>query len=319
MSVNYEYDFMKGLYRTKIKTTYKRSDMSMNDSCYSNYYPFESIVLPYERITLQYVMTNADTAIVKFSKPTISYTGMELYCLNTITDQLIKKPVTENNLIITQSNEYYQLYFRNLQTNVPYKFWLKYNIYKSDAVIATTEPRIECFDYEYQKEILDRRASYGGTVYGGVWEGSDYGPWGLIHGVDDDHSIVMSGYWDDSYNISYQASPFPELWLRITPNKNGYTKLILTCKGNIIDGDAENVVFRQMLFRGNKYSSTFSYLTDTKVKAYATKTDIDYAIIFDITGYLVSNDLFTMRYGFMKDDRVNTLTVKYSDIHIWFE
>lgn len=40
MSVDYEYDFEKGLYRATIKTTYRRSDMSMNDYIYSNEYRF---------------------------------------------------------------------------------------------------------------------------------------------------------------------------------------------------------------------------------------------------------------------------------------
>lgn len=40
------YDFTEGLYRAKIKTTYKREDMTMTDFAYSEPFEFESIYVP---------------------------------------------------------------------------------------------------------------------------------------------------------------------------------------------------------------------------------------------------------------------------------
>ena len=45
MSVDYEYDFTAGLYRARVKTKYKREDMSMSDWIYSNPFKFTSIAL----------------------------------------------------------------------------------------------------------------------------------------------------------------------------------------------------------------------------------------------------------------------------------
>ena len=45
-----DYYFTRGTYRAKIKTTYKREDMSMNDYIYSNTYQFESNAEPLSKI-----------------------------------------------------------------------------------------------------------------------------------------------------------------------------------------------------------------------------------------------------------------------------
>lgn len=46
MSVDYEYDFTHDLYRARVKTKYKREDMSMSDWIYSNPFEFRGNIDP---------------------------------------------------------------------------------------------------------------------------------------------------------------------------------------------------------------------------------------------------------------------------------
>jgi len=59
------YDFTHGRYRARVKTTYKRADMSMNDSIYSNAYEF-TVALPVPKQYLTEIVNTSSAVTDEF-------------------------------------------------------------------------------------------------------------------------------------------------------------------------------------------------------------------------------------------------------------
>ena len=313
MSVDYEYNFTDGLYRARIKTTYKRSDMSMNDYIYSRPYKFESVVLPHEIITLRDVFTNGQYAIFRFNKPIIEYNDIKLHYAIQGEYQSYKEITSDMLCRYTpyqQPTIYaYEVILDNLIPETEYEFWLTYNIYKSESVFVTTTIRTNIFDYQTQKTQLQKV---------GVYNGQTYGPYGTFTPNDSEQSFSLSGNYNDVYNQSYQAGGSYDIWNKIIPDRLGYSHIVLLCKGNVIEGEDSQATLRLMMFLGNRSSNQFYKSLDTRQPYSNFGNDKDYCIAFNIAGYS-SNDIITLRYGFEKSSNSNWLTVKYKDIKIWFE
>lgn len=113
------YDFTQGYYRAKVKMTYKRDDMSMNDYIYSNAYIFQVINNPHDkrlrfRDTINGIYVNSTIGRLQESpmvyvRPstkiniTDTINGIKINTIGSINDSINTQVIPINNQIINDT------------------------------------------------------------------------------------------------------------------------------------------------------------------------------------------------------------------------